>query len=109
MVTQALCWNQASPDFHREPAALGVPRVGAPRTFPVLSLSSGCVRVSIPSTISVLTATRLCLCNPGHMAAPALAAPLMVPNGMVEPTFPSPGWDHPPLFRWACVPVGNED
>uniref|UniRef100_A0A8C0TWW6 AT-rich interactive domain-containing protein 3 n=1 Tax=Cyanistes caeruleus TaxID=156563 RepID=A0A8C0TWW6_CYACU len=62
----------------------------------------------LPAHRNILKATCLCLCNPVLMAAPAFAAPSMVSSAMGEPTFPSPGWDQPPLFG-ACVPVTDED
>lgn len=49
MVTQALCWNQASPEFRTEPA-LRVRGVGAALVSPVLSFSSGCVHASRSSS-----------------------------------------------------------
>ena len=46
MVTQVLCWNQASPGFHTEPA-LRVPGVGAALASPVPSFSSAWGLVSM--------------------------------------------------------------
>lgn len=107
MVTQALCWNQASPEFHTEPALRSV-LLGLHSASPVLSLSSGCVHVSRSSSTHKYPYSHVCVCAILCTWQPGACSPLNGTQCHSRDDFSFPRMGSAPTVRVGRVPVRNE-